>query len=149
MTSRYTPINPAYPSFDYTYAEFTIFCNDDYLLDIVLNKIPIIPNVLISANKPIINSLGIKRIPKISYWSISSENRISSKDLRSHLTWLISEIEIFSKEIQELQNIEGIKMSVQCVWFAFSSGGPVIWPEQMLALSKLNLELSISFYSND
>lgn len=96
------------------------------MLDIVLNKIPIIPSVVISANKLIINSLGIKRIPKVSYWSISSENRISSKDLRSHLTWLISEIEIFSKEIKELQNIDGIKMAVQCVWFAFSSGGPVI-----------------------
>jgi hypothetical protein len=46
----------------------------------------------------------------------------------------------------KLQGEDGIRMYVYCPWWAkFGGGGPSLWPEQMTALSELNLECTIDF----
>jgi len=49
-----------------------------------------------------------------------------------------------------LQNIPGVRMSVNCVWYSRSGhGGPTLWPEQMRVLADLNLECSFDIYFQD
>lgn len=90
-----------------------------------------------------------EHIGRVNLWSLSSELTVKSRDLRRHLDWLTARINERKAELRRLQSIEYVKMDVSCIWWSsHGDGGPVLWPEQMLALSQLNLELSIacSFY---
>jgi hypothetical protein len=79
-------------------------------------------------------------------WFLSSEDRVRSKDLRTHLNWLLGVLLEKQEELKSLQDTFGVKMYVYCPWWAhFSSGGPTLWPEQMLLLANLNLECSFDF----
>lgn len=82
-------------------------------------------------------------------WLLDSENFVRSRDLRRHLDWIIAAIYPSRNALFELQAVPGIKMDVWCVWWSrYGDGGPALWPEQMLRLAELNLEISIasSFY---
>ena len=51
-----------------------------------------------------------------------------------------------------LQEMEGVRMGVDCIWWsAYGDGGPTLWPEQMHLLADLNLEcsFSVSFFGDD
>ena len=94
-----------------------------------------------------VNRLGRRRVVKINGWSMSSEGRVESLDVRRHLDWLLEKIGPKAKELLDLQSVPGVKMSVACTWYSRSGhGGPTLWPEQMRALADLNLECSFDIY---
>ena len=79
-------------------------------------------------------------------WFLSSENAVSSKDLRAHLDWLTNTLIPSRLFLKDLQQHEGTRMYVHCPWWGrYNSGGPSLWPEQMRALADLNLECAIDF----
>lgn len=80
-------------------------------------------------------------------WLLSSDDIVESKDLRDHLNWLLGRLSDLTTEILTLQEEKGTKMCVSCTWIsAAGHNGPVLWPEQMEALAKLNLECAFDFY---
>jgi hypothetical protein len=83
-------------------------------------------------------------------WFLSSENAVPSKDLRTHLNWLLHLLSPVGSLLADLQRRDGTKMYVYCPWWSrFNSGGPSLWPEQMRMLADLNLECSIDFAQYD
>jgi hypothetical protein len=89
---------------------------------------------------------GIVRVPKLNVWSLSSEGKVSSKDLRDHLDWLLNFLEDRQEGLALLQARQDVRMNVLCVWWASEGGGgPVLWPEQMQKLAALNLECAFDF----
>ncbi|WCG85154.1 DUF4279 domain-containing protein [Pectobacterium sp. A5351] len=93
------------------------------------------------------HSLGRTCEVKISGWFLSSEDFISSKDLRDHVYWIITKLDVPREGLKKLQNIPDVKMTLSCVWWsAVGHGGPVLWPEQMKALADLDLECSFDIY---
>jgi hypothetical protein len=93
------------------------------------------------------NSRGrVRKVPRTG-WFLSSAGHVSSRDLRDHLDWLIEKLSGVRPGLQKLQEAEGVKMSVSCVWWSVSGhGGPVLWPEQMEALGRYNLECAFDVY---
>jgi hypothetical protein len=85
--------------------------------------------------------MGRQRVAK--GWFLSSENVVASRDLRRHLDWLLDKIELTAGKLGELQNKAGLTMGINCVWWsATGSGGPTLWPEQMVRMANLELECS-------
>jgi hypothetical protein len=75
----------------------------------------------------------------INGWFLSSKGKIKSRDSRRHIDWILDKIEPVAEIIQELQR-KGSKIDIMCFWGSASgNGGPVISPEQMARLVKMNL----------
>ncbi|MCQ8233626.1 DUF4279 domain-containing protein [Pectobacterium carotovorum] len=99
------------------------------------------------AGDEITNSIGRTRKVNISSWFLSSENNVDSKDLRTHIDWVIDKLNGSHSGLRELQSTSGVKMSLRCVWWsATGHSGPVLWPEQMKALADLDLECAFDIY---
>lgn len=78
-------------------------------------------------------------------WLLQSEGTVDSKDIRTHLNWLLSIVLPKKDALLRLQHIDGLKMLVRCPWWTNGNDGPVLWPEQMKGLSELNLECAFDF----
>ncbi len=91
-------------------------------------------------------------VPRLNMWLLDSEGIVSSKDLRRHLDWIIGKVHPSRDALLSLQQLPDVTMNVSCVWWSLEGGGgPTLWPEQMLGLAELNLEVSIGFahYGNE
>ena len=144
LSSRLTPVHDLDSSCDFTRATLCIYNIDP---DVVTQKIGVIPTDSQKKGVPGIMPSGVERIGRIDSWVLSSEDsNISSKDLRTHLDWLLDKTEPAAIQLQELQQIPDAKMAIRCVWWsAYGDGGPSLWPEQMERMAKLNLECGIRF----
>lgn len=151
LSSRRTPYNDSYPTCERTCAELLIYPGEmDPLL--VTRRLELEPTRIQRAGEKVRNSLGRERTVPLNGWFLSSEGKISSMDLRRHLDWLLKKLLPQREAMFALQNIEGLKMGVNCIWWsAYGQGGPTLWPEQMRGLAELGLECSfdISFFGED
>ena len=145
--SRRTPYDDKYGTCMETRAELLIYPKELHP-DEVTKIMGIEPTQRNVAGEVNINSIGRKRVTKNNGWFLSSEGSVDSLDVRRHLDWLIAQIESKSEALEKIQSLPEVKMSVNCAWYLRSEtgGGPTIWPEQMAALARLNLELSFDIY---
>lgn len=152
MDSYFTPANDANRDVERTCAELIIYPGPIHPLK-VTELLGLQPTRTVAlGERPQPNSLGRAPIGKINGWFLSSEGKVDSKDLRSHLDWLIKQIQPKREELVRLSRAEGVKMYVFCPWWSnCGSGTATLWPEQMRGLADLNLECSISFadYTED
>ena len=151
VASRRTPYNDSYPTCERTCAELLIYPG---AMDPVLvsKRLELEPTLLQRAGDRSRNSLGRERVTAVNGWFLSSEGRSSSMDLRRHLDWLLERLVPKRNAVLALQQIEGLKMGVNCIWWsAQGQGGPTLWPEQMRSLADLDLECSfdVSCYGDD
>lgn len=144
--SRITPVAEDYESCAECYVKLVIYAGNEHP-DTVTLLMQVKPTHINIEGDEVKNSRGLIRRIKSSSWILSSENMIQSKDLRDHIDWLVNEIFPSRKSLKQVQAIEGIKMTVKCVWFSLlGHSGPVLWPEQMRALADLDLECSFDIY---
>ncbi|OGO23028.1 MAG: hypothetical protein A2144_11685 [Chloroflexi bacterium RBG_16_50_9] len=150
LSSRLTPINDLDISCDRAEATFCIYNIDP---EFVTKKLNVMPTSSQKIGISRIMPSGKKRIGKVDSWLLSSEaSHVSSKDIRTHLDWLLDKVKNAAAPIKELQEMPNAKMSIQCTWWsADGGGGPTLWPEQMKRMAKLNLECGFNFayYGND
>lgn len=143
--SRLTPINRNYETCEECRVKLTVYPEHVHPDEItrILQLEPTKKNII---GTKITNSHGRTREITIAGWFLSSEQYVQSKDIRDHLDWLLSKVLLSKNGLIQLQNIEGIKMGIDCVWWSKGSGGPTLWPEQMKVMADLNLECSFDFY---
>ncbi|PNK61594.1 DUF4279 domain-containing protein [Psychrobacter sp. FDAARGOS_221] len=146
IKSRFTPRDVNYPSCADVYAEFFVYSRFEDAEKLFQGNV-IKPDFQQVVGDTFTNKLDRVRIAKLDLWGISTDKKVVSKDARDHLDYLLSKLIIEKKAILSLQ--KNYKMGVKCVWFASSTGGPAVWPEQMSILSELNLELAFSVYCLD
>lgn len=146
ISSRLTPLDDGYETCERTCAVLRVYPATMHP-SLVSEMLGIKPTRQVVVGEPSpINSLGLSHIGKLNAWFLSSEDNVESKDTRRHLDWLIAKLQPSSNALRELQKKAGIRMSVDCIWWArFGGGGPTLWPEQMRALADLNLECSFDF----
>jgi len=147
--SRWISINDSDKSCLLTNASLCIYYVDP---EIVTHKLKITPTLWQKIGVSSALPSGKKKIGTVNSWVLDSDRHISSKDLRTHLNWLLDQIMPLKNQILELQQIPGTKMTIRCIWFSAEGvGGPTLWPEQMERMAELNLECNISFtdYSED
>lgn len=145
IKSRGTPINSNYESCEECRASLLIYPENIHPDEVsrILQLEPTKKNII---GTKITNSHGRTREITILGWFLSSEKYVQSKDIREHLDWLLNKILPASDGLNKLQNIDGVTMGINCVWWSKGSGGPTLWPEQMKAIADLNLECSFDFY---
>ena len=93
-----------------------------------------------------------RRVAPMSLWELSSDGRVAARDLRDHMDWLIAQLDGARDGLEVLRTTEGVTCRVDCSWWSRGgTGGPVLWPQQMAALARHQLELAIqvSFYGED
>jgi hypothetical protein len=146
IASRLTSPNRNYPTCERTCVVLKIYPEFLSAAD-VSKSLEIEPTESHDKGEKLKNSIGRTRESKRTGWFLSSEDYVDSLDLRHHLDWLISKLEPCKEHLIVLQEMEGMKMSVGCVWWSLTGdGGPTLWPEQMSALANLNLECSFDIY---
>ena len=79
-------------------------------------------------------------------WFFSSKGKITSKDLRRHLDFILDHLVPKTDDLHKLQQFDS-KMCISCYWLSkYGHGGPTISPDQMRKLALLNLELWFDMY---
>jgi hypothetical protein len=142
FTNRFTPVNPAYPSCERVFASLRVY-PQVYTIEEVSAILSSQPNESVRIGDPI-GTRG--KVATKTYWSISSEERVKSLDLRDHLDWLLSQFNLDESAKRKLELDRNLRLCVFCVsWSRSGSGGPSIWPEQMSELARRDLELTIDF----
>ncbi len=145
-SSRRTPPDIDYGSCESTYTKLLVYL-DVGNINFVTETLGIEPTEYQNNGDMFTNSLGFIREAKCSYWCLSTEGKVKSKDLRHHLDWLLELLKGKEPAFNRLQQDPNIEMNVSCVWWsACGHGGPTLWPEQMALLAKLNLECSFDIY---
>lgn len=146
IESRFTPRDDDNPATDRTCAKLIIYPGEIKPIQ-VTEALKLEPTRTVTAGESrLMGRHEIPRVGRINAWIISSEAHIQSKDLRSHLEWLIASLTQNADALRKLQATSGVRMYVSCVWWSkHGGGGPVLWPEQMRGLSNLNLECAFSF----
>lgn len=144
--SRRTPYDDEYGTCAETRAELLVYPGNLPPTEIT-NRLQIEPSEMSAAGEEKTSKGGRRRIAKNSVWSLSSEGHVQSLDVRRHLDWLLARLAPQAESLAELQNIAGVRMSVNCAWYSrVGHGGPTLWPEQMKQLADLNLEVSFDIY---
>ena len=124
MTNTYlTPIDDNYETCERTKAVFRVHCGDRSPRDITK---------ILRAEPTKIIQVGIPTerrgkasgpIGRVNSWMIDSEVAVTSKDLRTHLDWILERIEPSSSQVIALRQ-EGLIMDIFCVWWSkFGEGG--------------------------
>src|SRR5688572_7753401 len=148
VSSRLTPVSDTYETCERTLA--TLWIGGENLDPaFVTSQLGIEPSETPKKGEIKRSSRGFSRKVKKGGWFLSSEGHVDSKDVRRHLDWLLACLIPARNRILELQKIEGIRMSVNCLWWSVGGmGGPTLWPEQMSLLAELNLEcgFDVSFF---
>lgn len=147
--TRATPYNYDYPTCERTYSELRVY-SDSLTPSKIEMLLGLSPTSSQEKGASWISSRGTKKQNRINGWFLSSDQIILSKDLRHHLDWLICKLEPAGSNLKKLQKMD-CSINIHCVWWSVhGDGGPTLWPEQMLALAKLNLECSfdICFYGD-
>ena len=148
LHSRFTPLDDEYATCERTTATLRIACGDMHPQQVtaLLNVEPTHQTV---RGEPMqFSSRAKSHVPRLNMWLLDSEGVILSKDLRRHLDWIIGKVRLHRDALFSLQQMPDVKMDVSCVWWSLhGDGGPTLWPEQMLGLAELNLEMSIAVAS--
>lgn len=137
--------DPTYPSCDDVYVELVVYNNFD---DLPENNIEI--NFKQKKGDVIESSLGRKRTATIDLWTISSDNKVNSKDARDHLDYILNILQKNEEFFKNIIRIKKTKTVLKCVWFAKGyGGGPVVDCCQLRIISDFDLDLVFSFYPNE
>jgi Domain of unknown function (DUF4279) len=150
--SRFTQLDDANASCERTSAELVIYSGDLHPSRVteLLGLSP--TRTVATGEKSPSNSRGLVRVGTLNGWFLSSEEHVSSKDLRRHIDWLIAQLRPHASSLGALQQASEVRMYVQCPWWSRTGGGgPSLWPQQMRGLADLNLECTIDFadYSDE
>lgn len=91
-------------------------------------------------------AMGHVRIGKVNGWFLSSESFVKSTDMNCHIDWLTEKLKNCFQTFKQLQETDGVKMYVACIWWVnVDGGGPILRPKQMRDLADLNLECAFDF----
>ena len=144
--SRRTPIDDLYPSCAEVRAGLLIYTPRNSPHEVTL-RLGLEPSVVVVKGKEVQTSTGRVRIPKNSFWKLSSDGHVESLDLRRHIDWLLERLCPRREALKAVQDFDGVVMSINCAWYSRAgNGGPTLWPEQMQAMAELNLECSFDIY---
>ena len=147
-SNRTTPPNDGYPSCDRTCAELRIYPAARDVVD-VSAIMCLSPTESGNAGEVRSTLNGKSRTVKKTHWVLSSEQYVTSKDLRTHLDWLLRKVSQSTAGLANLSQ-DGTKISIICIWWsATGQGGPTLWPEQLRGLADLGLEVGFDIQFHD
>lgn len=127
-----------------TYATLRIYPGDNHP-DVVTRTLHVEPSSTQIAHVPDAPS-GARAARRPNAWLLSSNGRVTSRDCRRHIDWLIEQIAPHRDALRALVR-DGARADVSSFWVsATGHGGPSLHPRQMAALSELELEIWFDIY---
>jgi Domain of unknown function (DUF4279) len=82
-----------------------------------------------------------------NFWSLSSQDKIQSSNMATHLEWLLNQLEPIKLRLLEILNREGISAEISCFWiFPTDHENITLSPELIQKIADLSVSLSIEFY---
>lgn len=89
------------------------------------------------------------RSAPLTYWGLTSREKVDSKDLRDHLDFFAKTLEPAKGPLKGLIAV-GATVDLFCFWASASGhGGPTVDPSNMLALGRLGIPLAFDLYYFD
>jgi hypothetical protein len=90
------------------------------------------------AQRPVIARFGL--------WSLTSKDRLHSRDVRDHVDWLLDQLEPVAAAIERYQ-ASGCKSDISCFWtLGRSRGGPRLSPDGMRRMARLSIQIEFDIY---
>jgi len=130
-----------YPSCKATYATLRIY-HEELEPDVISDLLGLTP----SGSQKKGQVLGPRRLAPVGAWFLSSKSQVSSKDVRRHVHWIISQLGGKEPQFWRLQD-EGYVTDISCFWLSASGhGGPELDPELMQRLAFLRLPIGFDVY---
>jgi len=79
-------------------------------------------------------------------WFLSSKDRITSKDVRRHIVWILDQLDAAKDELLRLQG-QGYETNIFCYWASASGhGGPELDHQIAQRLAALRLDIGFDLY---
>lgn len=144
--SYFTPLNDFEENCERTVAILRIY-SEEVTPAQVTELLGVAPTSSVTKGQPIpTNTPDEFRLGKVNGWFLSSESVIQSKDLRRHIDWLLDQLNGSAEGLKLLQQRQGVRMCVYCIWWSrYGGGGPNLWPKQMRRLAEFDLECCFDF----
>ncbi len=136
--ARQTEYNDDYPTCAVTHVTLRVSC-DDLDPDAVSHLLDVEPST--------VNRLGDTQPSGAIFppaWFLKSEGRVTSRDSRRHLDWLLDSM---SESGLSALTEQGTHVTVSCYWVSKSGhGGPTLSQYQIERLGRLGLPISFDIY---
>ncbi len=84
---RRIPLDTDYATCESTHVDLLIYVKGKNI-QAICDSLIVEPTFIQNEGDKIKKSRGVERVAKSSYWRLSSEGKVSSKDVRHHLNWL-------------------------------------------------------------
>ena len=92
------------------------------------------------------DALSSGRVLPTGGWFLSSKDRVTSKDIRRHIVWILDQLDANKEALSLLQN-QHYEMNIFCFWASASGhGGPQLDHEIMKRLASLRLDVGFDLY---
>lgn len=133
-----------YPTCVKTFATLRFYHKEDSP-EAVTEELGISPSKSQVKGMNFVNGRKVRRL--ISAWFLTTKSKVESKDARKHIDWILDQVRELECEIENLHR-EGWRADLNVYWVSIGHGGPMLDPEQMRDLAKLNLRCGFALYSS-
>ena len=147
MTEEY---NDEYATCDRTAVHLNIYTGASDP-DEVTRATGLTPTRLTRQGEIVLLSRGRHRVSPLNAWFLDTEDHVTSRDLRRHIDWVLTRIVEAHFDAAALRQ-RGWDIRFNCVWWSqYNTGGPILWPRQLIAIGNLGLEcgFEFAFYGDD
>jgi hypothetical protein len=140
-----TPYDEDYPACARTYATLRIY-HEDLDTDSLTLLLGVEPTHAQVKGLPCTHPTGRTFTPVLGGWFLSTKGEVSSKDVRHHLDWILSQLAGCDGALRSLQD-PGYRMDMFCYWRSGRGhGGPVLSPDLMRRFGELEIEAGFDVY---
>jgi hypothetical protein len=139
------PMNDDYPTCAETYATLRIY---HPMLDPkdLTTELGLEPTETQKAGEPDDHTNPRSFVHEIGGWFLETSSKVSSRDIRCHISWLLDRLEPKRDKLDSLQS-SGYEVDIFCYWLsAAGHGGPSLDPQIMQRLADLGLSVSFDVY---
>ncbi len=120
------------------------FYHDTLPPDVVTDALQVFPTKFHTVGQ--LRKSGGSKFGK-SGWFLRSQDSVESRDVRKHIDWIIAKVKDRRSAVLELGRT-GWRSDVFCFWEGIGQGGPMLNPEQMEALARLDLVCGFDIYQD-
>lgn len=103
------------------------------------------PSRVTRKGEVVTRSEGRSRVSPRNAWFLDTESHVNSRDLRRHIDWMLTSIKASRISVAQLRE-NGCEVDFLCIWWSkYNTGGPIIWPRQLIEIGLLGLECIFEF----
>jgi hypothetical protein len=116
--------------------------------DHITQAVGIEPSTAIRRGEPV-GRLAVTLKHQDGRWMFTSQGSVTTDDVVDHLAYVLGHLLPHASVLAEYRTRDGWWADVSCFWTSESGHGPWFTVDNLIAITKLNADLSIDFYHKD